>query len=84
MEQANNGSQVPSYNVMLVHYFQDCGSITGSCPSAQNATGNDSIRDAGVQQISYGSGTTNGTISSTDGTVDFHYWAQYVGSGQSQ
>jgi RHS repeat-associated protein len=85
MMAANNGPNAAPYKVMYVHYFQDCGDNTGSCPTAQNATGQQSIRDAGISQITYGTAPTpSSPLSTTDGSVDFYYRAPNVGSQQTQ
>jgi len=80
---APNDGNSSNLKIILVHYFQDCGSSTGSCPSAANSSGSMTIRDAGIEQIQYGTGSP-GTINQIDGTVDFHYLAQYVGSTPAQ
>lgn len=73
----NEGSTAAAYRMILVSYLQD--SVTTS--------GHTTIRDAAIQQITYGSGNAN-TITALAGTVDFHYraptahgtWADAYGS----
>ncbi len=85
MVAANNGPNAAPYKVMYVHYFQDCGDNTGSCPTAQNATGQQSIRDAGIEQITYGTApSTDASLSTTAGSVDFYYLAPNATPQQSQ
>lgn len=64
----NEGPSAGAYRLMLVSYLQDT-STSGSSTS---------VRDAAIKQITYGSGTTTGSISNLAGTVDFHYLAPVV------
>ena len=77
---APNDGSAPFKNI-VVKYFQDCGSSTGSCPQASNASGTDAIRDAAIEQIQYGTGSQAGVVSAASGTVDFSYWAPNAPSG---
>jgi len=77
---APNDGTAPFKNI-VVKYFQDCGSSTGNCPSASNASGTDAIRDAAIEQIQYGIGSQAGVVSTASGTVDFSYWAPNAPSG---
>lgn len=58
-------------NEIVAHYLQDSATIGGFT----------SIRDAGLEQIQYGTLASNGTTFTPSGTVDFHYHAPTASSG---
>ncbi len=62
----NEGSSSGTYKMILAKYVQD--SVTSS--------GHTTIRDAAIEQITYGvTSNPNTALSSITGTVDFHYYA---------
>ena len=63
----NEGQNAGAYRMILVNYLQDSFIPTGSTYTT--------IRDAAMEQITYGLTSNNSTLSYVDGTIDFHYLA---------
>jgi RHS repeat-associated protein len=69
----NEGPYASAYRLMLVTYVQD--SVT--------TNGHTTIRDAGMQQLISGTGSTTSAITTVVGTVDFFYHGPGAFSSQS-
>src|SRR5579859_2998365 len=62
----NEGQYAGTYRLMLVTYLQD---------SHADSQGHVTIRSAAMEQVTYGLSSDAATLSTTVGTVDFHYLA---------
>ena len=64
----NEGSGAGAYRMVLVKYLQD---------TSQDSGGHTTVRDAAIEQITYGvaSSPNNTTFTTVDGTLDYHYLA---------
>ncbi|HEV2579447.1 MAG TPA: hypothetical protein VGT44_01230 [Ktedonobacteraceae bacterium] len=69
----NEGPNASVYRLMLVTYVQDSATTNGYT----------TIRDAALQEIVYGTGTSTSTISKVVGTVDFFYHGPSLLTGTS-
>ncbi|HEY6412037.1 MAG TPA: hypothetical protein VIY29_31650, partial [Ktedonobacteraceae bacterium] len=78
----NDGSNA-ALKIINVSYFQDCVPFAAPCPSSGSASNGTAIRDAGIQQITYGYQPHGGSLQLT-GSVDFKYLAPNATSGQSK
>lgn len=79
---ASNDGPNAALKIIKVTYFQDCVPFAAPCPGS-GASGTTSIRDAGIQQITYGTQASGGSYQIT-GSVDFKYLAPNATSGQSK
>jgi RHS repeat-associated protein len=79
---APNDGPNAALKIIKVTYFQDCVPFAAPCPGS-GASGTTSIRDAGIQQITYGTQASGGSYQIT-GSVDFKYLAPNATSGQSK